>query len=88
MNGASLVTGIREHFRYSIEHTQVLVSDEQSDSRKPTLLKPYKERPPAFFIFFHSFCCTDDLPESVTVYTNGHKDGDIPDLTPPQLRLR
>lgn len=81
MNHASLIAGIREHLRNSFQHTKIFVSDDPSDSRKSPLLKPYKERTPTFFIFFHSFRCADDLSESINVYTNDHKDGDIADLT-------
>ena len=44
MNGTSLVTGIREHFRYNIVYTQILITDNELDVGKPPLFEPCKEK--------------------------------------------
>ncbi len=84
MNGASLVTGIREHLRNGLQHTRRFLSPMISLApESPRSLSHTKNERQLSLSSFHSFCCADDLTEPATIYANSHKDGDIPDLTTP-----
>ena len=83
MYGSSLITCVWEHLRDCFRHTQVLISDYETHSAKSSLLKPYKEKTPAFLILFHPSHSTDDLTATVFPDTDSHKDRYILYLTAP-----
>lgn len=85
MDCASLITGIRKYFRYSLKHSEIFISDNQADSSQATFLKTYKEGAPALFIFFHTFSCTDDLTAAIITDTNGNKNRNVLDFTTPAV---
>lgn len=87
MNGTALITGIREDFRYGLQHAEIFISNHEADTFKATFLEPYKKGTPAVFILFHAFGSTDNLTAAVFIYTDGNKDGTFW-ISPPQLRLR
>lgn len=77
MHGTTLIARIRKHLRDRFQHTQVLIPNDETHAGKSPLFKPYKEREPAFLIFFHAFRRSDDLTAAIFIDTNGHKDRDI-----------
>ena len=83
MYRTALVSGIRKDFRNGLQHTKIFITDDQSYTGKPSFFQPYKERAPAFAIFFHSFSSTKDFTAAILADTDCNQNGNILDLAAP-----
>lgn len=83
MYGTTLIARIREHLWDRFQHTQVFIPNDETHAGKSPFFMPYKEREPAFLIFFYAFRRSDDLTAAIFIDTDGHKDRDILYLAAP-----
>jgi len=68
MYRTALITDIGEHPGYCLQHAEIFIADDKTDTGKTTFLKSYKESSPAVLILFHPFSGTYDLPADVFIY--------------------
>src|SRR5699024_6459685 len=79
----ALVSGIRKDFRNGLKHTEIFITDNQAHTGKPSFFQPYKERAPAFAIFFHSFSSSEDFTAAILADADSNQNGNILNLTAP-----
>lgn len=70
MNYTTLRFGIRKDFRNGFQHAEVLITDDQAYTSKPTFFQAYNERAPVFAILFHAFHSAKDLPAAILTDAN------------------
>lgn len=87
MYGATLISGLRKDFGDGFQHTEIFITDDQTHTGKPAFFQPYKERAPAFSIFFHSFSSTKDFTAAILADTDSNQNGNILNLTAPAAFL-
>ena len=83
MNCTALISGIRKDFRNGFQHAEVLITDDQAYTSKPSFFQPYEERTPAFTILFHAFRSAKDLLAAILADTNGNENRNVLDLAAP-----
>ena len=83
MNSTTLITGIREDLGYGLQHTEILITDDEADTIKPTFPEPYEEGAPAVFIFFHALSSADNFSAAVFIDADSNENRNILNLTAP-----
>lgn len=70
MDRAELVFGFRKDYRDAFQHAKAFIADNETHACKATAFEPGEEVQPAFSVFFHAFCCSENLTEPVFIDAN------------------
>ena len=67
----------------SLEHSEVLVADNEPDAGKASFFEPDEEASPALVVFLHAFGSTEDLTIAVLIDADRDEYRDVLDFTAP-----